>query len=197
VRGGTSFGVAGLAAACAAAEENQTVVVADEGVIGEKVAPGPTRERIESLLAELRGRGSVTILERAAVVGIYEGPLLPVDGEDFLHLVHPRRVVVATGAVERHPVFPGNDRPGVWLSRGAARLVGVHGLSLGRRVVHAGEPGETLDALRAAGLDPVCVVEERAEPARRRCDALVLALGLMPRDGLLRQGKSWVSLPSP
>ena len=32
------------------------------------------------------------------------------------------------------------------------------------------------------------MVEERAERERKRCDALVLALGLVPRDNLLRQG---------
>ena len=76
------------------------------------------------------------------------------SGEDALHLVHPTRIVVATGAVERHPVFPGGDLPGVWLSRGAARLAGAHGLALGRRVVFVGGAGETLEALRAAGIDP-------------------------------------------
>ena len=101
----------------------------------------------------------MTIVERAAAIGIYEGPLVPVNGEDFLHLVHPGRIVVATGAVERHGVFPGSDLPGVWLSRGAARLAGAHGLALGRRVVFAGEAGETLEALRSTGIDPWLVSE--------------------------------------
>ena len=34
-----------------------------------------------------------------AAVGLYEGPLVPVNAEDALHLVFPKRVVVATGAV--------------------------------------------------------------------------------------------------
>ena len=181
-------GVAGLAAALAVSEAGQTALVVDEGRVGEKLPPGPTRERVQALAAELRGREEVKILEGAVAVGIYEGPLVPVSGEDALHLVQPARIVVATGAVECHPVFPGGDLPGVWLSRGAARLVGVHGLALGRRVVFAGGAGETLEALRAAGIDPVVVVEERAERERKRCDALVLALGLVPRDNLLRQG---------
>jgi sarcosine oxidase, subunit alpha len=181
-------GVAGLAAALASADAGRTVVLADEGTIGEKLPPGPTRELVQHLAGRLLGRERVTILERATAIGVYEGPLVPVNGEDFLHLVHPKRVVVATGAVERHTAFPGGDLPGVWLSRGAARLVGVHGLALGRRVVFAGEAGEALDALREAGIDPRVVVEERAEYERKRCDALVLALGLVPRDSLLRQG---------
>ena len=181
-------GVAGLAAALESVEGGRSVVLVDEGTIGERLPPGPTRTHIQTLAGQLRGRDGVTILERAVAIGIYEGPLVPVNGEDFLHLVHPARVVVATGAVERHPVFPNGDLPGVWLSRGAARLVGVHGLPLGRRVVFVGEGAETLDALGAAGIDARVVAEERAERERKRCDALVVGLGLVPRDTLLRQG---------
>ena len=37
--------------------------------------------------------------------------------------VHPTRIVIATGGAEVHPVFPGNDLPGVMLGRGAAGLM--------------------------------------------------------------------------
>jgi len=196
-------GVAGLAAALAAAEAGRTVTLADEGGIGEKVPPGPTRVRIDALAESLRGRAGVSVLERAPVVGIYEGPLAVAAGEDFLHIVHPARVVVATGAVERHGVFPGSDLPGVWLARGAARLAGAHRLRLGGRVVYVGEPGESLDVIRASRAQ-VAVVQGEVVEARGRkrlkavvvesdgsrktipCDALALSLGLEPRDGLLR-----------
>jgi sarcosine oxidase subunit alpha len=142
-------GPAGVAAALEAAYAGERVVLADEGELEPAGA------------AELRAAG-VAVLERAPVVGIYEGPLVPVDGEDRLHLVHPGRVVVATGAVERHSVFPGNDLPGVWLGRGAARLVEEHGLLPGRRVAFAGtteESLEHLDRLLAAGVEvAACLV---------------------------------------
>jgi sarcosine oxidase subunit alpha len=199
-------GVAGLAAAAAALNAGETVLLADENPIGRMLPAGLTRARIESLLESLRNRDGATLLERAQVVGIYEGPLVPVCGEDMLHVVHPRRVVVATGAVERHGVFPGNDLVGVWLARGAARLAGVHGLSPGRKVVLAGRPSESGDVLRAAGVDLTAVDEGIIEATGRGrvqsiilesgrrilCDALVLALGLVPRDGLVRQA---VGLP--
>ena len=73
-------GVAGLSAAWAAAETGQTVVLADEGRIGEKLPPGPTRTRVEELAAGVRARAEITVLERAPVVGVYEGPLVPVAG---------------------------------------------------------------------------------------------------------------------
>ena len=159
------------------------------------------------------------------MVGIYEGPLVPVAGEDALHLVHPARIVVATGAVERHPVYRGSDLPGIWLGRGAARLVAVHRLIPGRRIVFQGsgeQSLEPLEALVAAGAKIIAclvpgelaehvpaglrvirdgeVVEAQgrgkvsaavvASPGGRgriRCDAIVLSLGLEPRDGLARQ----------
>jgi NADPH-dependent 2,4-dienoyl-CoA reductase/sulfur reductase-like enzyme len=86
------------------------------------------RDRIAALRDALSRHLSATILERATAVGIFEGLLVPVVGDDLLHLVHPLRIVVASGAVERHAVFPGNDLPGVLLGRGASRLAGVHGL---------------------------------------------------------------------
>jgi sarcosine oxidase subunit alpha len=218
-------GVAGLSAALAAADAGQTVVLADEGAIGEKIPPGPTRAQIELLLAQVRTKPHVTILQRAPAIGIYEGPLVPVAGKDFLHLVHPGRIIVATGAVERHVVFPGNDLVGVWLGRGAARLAGVHGIPAGRTAVFAGETLESLqhlECLKRSGIETAAaLVPERlvgglpagvrpipngrviAAEGRRQvkavmvqsdtgqeripCDAVVLSLGVSPRDGLLRQ----------
>ncbi len=217
-------GVAGLAAAIAAVEGGGTVVLCDEGALGEKVAPGPTLERIRSLAAELRARASATILERHVAVGVYEGPLVPVVGGDALRQVHPARVVVATGAVETHAVFRGNDLPGVWLGRGAARLAGVHSVRPGKRAVvvaRTAEGIEHLSTFRAGGVNVVAAVvpdgladlvpsgvpvvreghvvsaegrkavravEVAAGGATQRfaCDAVVLSLGLDPRDGLLR-----------
>ena len=223
-------GIAGLSAALAAAEHGESVVLADEGAIGEGLAPGPARARIDALRAKLLEQRDVTLLERACAIGIYQGPLVPIAGPDRLHLVQPGRVVVASGAVERHAVFPGSDLPGVFLARGAARLAGVHGLSPGRRIVVAVAHAEGMahcetllaQAARESDCSVVAVIAPRALATRvpagvevlhdgavvaalgrgavravvvatdagRRtlaCDALVLALGYEPRNGLLRQ----------
>jgi sarcosine oxidase subunit alpha len=200
-------GVAGLSAALAAAEAGRTVLLCDEGRPGEKVAPGPDRERIDELAAQAAASEQITVLEQSPAIGIYEGPLVVINAPDVLHLAHPESVIVATGAVDEHGVFPGNDLPGVWLARGAARLAGVHGVLPGRRIVVAGGSSEAerhAGTLRAAGAD-VTVVEGRIVEARGGrelqrvviergaareeidCDALVLALGLVARDGLALQ----------
>ena len=223
-------GVAGLAAALAAADAGDRVLLAEEGAIGERVAPGALSERIAELRRALARYPAVTILERATAMGIFEGPLVPVVDDDFLHLVHPGRIVVATGAVESHAVFPGNDLPGVWLGRGAARLAGVHGLTPGRAIVLVTNTAEGIGhlevlarhaerrthcqiaaavvpkafagrvpdginviadgiVLEAVGGGTLAAVVVATASGRRTvaCDALVLSLGLEPRDGLLRQ----------
>jgi len=218
-------GVAGLASALACAEQGESVVLVDEGAIGDKIAPGPTRSAITQLQRSLVAQRGVTLLEHASATGVYDGPLVTAAGLDFMHLIRPQRIIVATGAIERHAVFPGSDLPGVWLGRGAARMAGVHGVRPGRAaVVVAGttESLEHLEVLRTSGVEirrvvvpsalagsvpaglPVSVNGEViAAHGRRRvsaavveiggrqetvpCDTLVLSLGYVPRDGLLRQ----------
>ncbi|MFN8573892.1 MAG: 2Fe-2S iron-sulfur cluster-binding protein [Gemmatimonadaceae bacterium] len=128
-------GLAGLSAALAAAEQGEQVVLVDEGGIGDRVGPAGLRQRLQEHHAALAKHPAVTVLEYTTAMGIFDGPLVPAVGHDFLHLIHPDRIVVATGGVERHAVFPGNDLPGVWLGRGASRLAGVHGLPPGQAMV--------------------------------------------------------------
>jgi sarcosine oxidase, subunit alpha len=126
-------GVAGLEAALAAA--HGSVLVCDEGRLGHAIAPGPTRDRLTELESEVHALDTVTVLEGHTALGVYEGLHVPLAGDGELVHVHPRRVVVATGAVEQHGVFPGNDLPGVMLGRAAAALAGVHGVRPGERAV--------------------------------------------------------------
>jgi sarcosine oxidase subunit alpha len=128
-------GPAGLAAAKAAGASGARVLVCDEGVPGAALAPGDARDRVGSLVRDLAALRNVTVLEGHTAVGVYDGPLVPVVGPDELLQVGPGRVIVATGGVETHAVFPGNDLPGVWLGRGAARLAGVHGVAPGNDAV--------------------------------------------------------------
>ena len=101
-------------------------------------------------------------------VGIYDGPLVPVVGPQELVEVSPARVIVATGAVEAHAVFPGNDLPGVWLGRGAARLAGVHGIAPGRRAVLVIETEEALEHLAILRSVGVAIAEVVAHRRARR-----------------------------
>jgi sarcosine oxidase subunit alpha len=200
-------GVAGLAAADEAASAGSRVLAVDEGRLAEKIADPATIERIEALAASARVAGA-EILERHTAVGVYEGPFVPVVGPDETLHVEARRVIAATGAVEAHAVFPGNDLPGVFLARGAARLAGRHGVAPGRRAVLIATTDEgraSAQILRDARMDVVIadgavasaegrahveavVVQGPSGRERFACDTLVLSLGWAPRDALLRMG---------
>jgi len=161
-------GVAGLSAALAAAEAGCSVAICDEGEPGWFVAPGPTLERIHSLADAVGRSPSIATLWHHTALGIYEGPLVPLAGPELLVDVHPGRVVVATGALESLHTFRGNDLPGVWLGRGAARLAGRHGLAPGRRAVVVAETIEAvehLDTLRTSGIEVAAVVVADGLPA--------------------------------
>jgi sarcosine oxidase subunit alpha len=201
-------GVAGLSAALAAAEAGRSVVICDEGRIGDKIVPSIDRERVEQLASQVAATNAITLLERTPAVGVYEGPLVVLNEPSLLHLAYPELVIVATGAVDQHGVFPGNDLPGVWLARGAARLAGVHGIAPAQQVVVVGHTRETADhvkALEAAGCEVTTIgdgtvieargrksissviIERAGRRERLRCDALVLAQGLVPRANLALQ----------
>jgi len=194
-------GVAGLAAAASASGR---VLLADEDDLGARASDPDTRDAIARLAVEARSAG-VEILERHAAIGVYDGPSVPLVGPDGSVEVEADRVIVATGALEAHGVFPGNDLPGVWLARGAARLAAA-GVAPGERVVvvaNTDDGARSADVIRGAGTD-VTLVRGRVLEARggrhvssvtvltpqgRRayaCDALALSLGWQPRDGLVR-----------
>jgi sarcosine oxidase subunit alpha len=78
--------------------------------------------------------------------------------------VRARQIVLATGAIERPPIFAGNDRPGVMLASAARAYVHQYGVRPGSRaVVFANNDGghRTALDLAAAGITVAAVVESR------------------------------------
>ena len=133
-------GEAGRGAAASAAARGGAVVWCDESEVSDPPA-------------------GVEVLARHAAIGVYEGPVVALASPDELVEVHAGRIVVATGATESHPVFPGNDLPGVLLGRAAAGLAS-RGAVAGRAVVAVGhdEALEHLEVLREAGVAIAAVV---------------------------------------
>ena len=133
-------GPAGLAAALGASQTGQRVILCDEqaefggslltdaGVtIDGWLAGDWVREALGTLGA------SITLLPRTTAFGWYPDNLIGLAERVTDHLadagdrlprerlwqVRAARVVLATGAIERPLVFPGNDRPGVMLADAA------------------------------------------------------------------------------
>ncbi len=181
-------GPAGLKAAETAAKSGLDVVLADEnpclggalryapGEVDEQTIPAFTVSLIESLgrLPNLR------ILTRTHVWGYYDGNTLAAvervadhtldrrSGEPRQRhwVIRARQVILATGALERPIVFPGNDVPGVMLADSLVKYAQIHAAAPKSDVViftnndsayHA-----TLD-LRRLGVVISAIVDVRAE----------------------------------
>jgi sarcosine oxidase subunit alpha len=155
-------GPAGLAAALGAAEAGASVIIADEGTEpGVRLGDGATRDAVAKLLPQVEAHERIELLREHRAFGLYEGPEVPLIGPGLLVMTQPGAIVVATGAFESMEVFPGNDVPGVMLTRGAVRLATQHSIKPGNvAVVLAGthEVAEHVLALQAAGTEVAAVV---------------------------------------
>ena len=90
-----------------------------------------------------------------------------------LRVIRARRVLLATGALERLIAFPGNDRPGVMLAGAALAYLRRYGVAVGARpafFVNNDEAYEAVFALHAAGVR-VRRRRRRARAPRRRPSA--------------------------
>ncbi|HEX6400545.1 MAG TPA: 2Fe-2S iron-sulfur cluster-binding protein [Actinomycetota bacterium] len=156
-------GESGRAAASSAAVRGERVLLCDEGDVTEHPE-------------------GVEVLARHAAIGVYEGPMVALASAQGVVQVHPRRVVTATGGSEVHPVFPGNDLPGVMLGRAAVGLA-ERGVAPGRRavvVIGHDEGIEHLTVLRGAGVPiaaavvPSVLAEKVPDDLRTLIDARVV-----------------------
>ena len=94
-----------------------------------------------------------------------------------------RRVVLATGAIERPLVFPGNDRPGILLAGAAQTYLNRYGAKVGNRVMIITADDAAYQAaldLHAAGTAVSAIADLRSDPrgdlpqAARRAGLTVL-----------------------
>jgi sarcosine oxidase subunit alpha len=177
-------GPAGLAAAEAAAESGQSVILAHArpsfGGGAHSMAEGPHRQWLEETRARLEAMPNVRLMTSTTVAGYYEHELLTLSErvrdrdhssntaptERFWE-VRAGRVIIATGAIERPMLFANNDRPGVMLASAALGYLRRYGVLAGKAPVLFGGDDSlyTLaDALKAAGADIRGVIDLRSDP---------------------------------
>lgn len=177
-------GLAGLRAAVGAGREGGRVLLLDDGpALGGAAADLPVsaaaRAELAGLLVDLEALPRVTVLSRTTVTGSHgHGRLVAVERRTSragvpgtphrakcrLHHVQARRVILATGALERPLVFEDNDRPGIMLACAAADYVSRYGVLAGERAVvwTAHDPGlHAALELAAAGTTLVAVLDVR------------------------------------
>jgi sarcosine oxidase subunit alpha len=184
-------GPAGIAAALAAANSGARVMLCDEqagfggSLLGDSAASidaEPALAWLERCLDSLQHNPRVTLLARTTAFGYFPHNLLGLNQRLTDHLGQPpagqprerlwqvraRAVVLATGAIERPLVFPGNDRPGILLAGAAQIYLNRYGVRVGNRVVIVTAADAAYQAaldLHAAGVVVAAVADVRQAAA--------------------------------
>ncbi|MDC9823842.1 FAD-dependent oxidoreductase [Devosia sp. ZB163] len=196
-------GIAGLSAAAAASAAGKSAVLVERtdtlggitryfGGIDGEASPDET---ITELLAGLEGKTPVTVLLRAEAFAIAGTTLrvhqVVVDGDrptSRVVAIVARHIVIATGAMERLPVFPGNRTPGIAGALAAYMRAERYGVWPGRRALFTTPQSFAYRlALHAAdaGVAVQRIVDSRLAPLSRFVDfakamGITLASALAP-----------------
>jgi sarcosine oxidase subunit alpha len=183
-------GPAGLAAALAAIESGDRVILCDEqaelgGSLladhGSTINGKPTLTWLRETLTTLERSPRLTLLPRTTAFGYFPHNLIglnqrltdhsarpsPHQPRERLWQVRAKTVVLATGAIERPLVFPGNDRPGILLAGAARVYLNRYGVIPGKRAVLVTACDEAYRAaldLHAAGVSIAMIADVRATP---------------------------------
>jgi len=148
-------GPAGLSAARAAAESGARVIIADEQAEagGSLLSDPDSTQWIQNMADAIRTCPNARLLNRTTVFGAYNDGYYTLCERVTDHLpeiarplhtprqrlwhVRAKRVILATGAIERHLVFHQNDRPGIMLAGAARTYLNRYGVAAGKAPVVA------------------------------------------------------------
>jgi sarcosine oxidase subunit alpha len=183
-------GVAGLSAALAAAEAGARVILVDEqpevgGALhfdtSVKIDGQNGYDWAQATAAKLKAMENVTVLTRTTAFGYYNHNFVGLVERVTDHLPKPdkklprerlwqvraKRVILATGSIERHMVFANNDRPGIMLASAARTYLNHFGVAVGRKVgVYTASDSayEAAFDLKRAGVTIAAIVDNREKP---------------------------------
>jgi sarcosine oxidase subunit alpha len=182
-------GPAGLSAALAAGKAGARVILCDDNpVLGgnldleEAIGGREIAEWLFDAITALQAMRNVRVLTRTSVYGYYDDNILgavetiaPADGgtartRQRHRRIQARQVILATGALERPFVFPGNDTPGVMLCSAGLAYARRFGVAVGREVVvfTNNDGGWThAAALSRAGVSVRAVIDPRPKAPSR------------------------------
>ena len=175
-------GPAGLSAALAAGKAGARVILCEEGpILGgaldleDRIGEEPAGDWLFGTTSALAGLDNVRRLTRVSVYGYYDDNVLGATEELAQNgkatrkrhwRIEAKRVVLATGALERPFVFPGNDRPGVMLSGAALAYARRYGVAVGNDLVvftNNDSGWRRASALARVGVPVRAVVDPRPE----------------------------------
>ncbi|WP_454617729.1 sarcosine oxidase subunit alpha family protein [Bradyrhizobium cenepequi] len=181
-------GAAGLAAALSAGRSGARVILCDEDyVLGGRLngdeqeiddCPGSTWA--QHTAAALEAMTNVRVLRRTTVFGVYDGRTFGALERVADHLPAPpphqprqrlwkivaRQSVLASGAIERHIVFGGNDRPGVMMASAVRTYLNRFAVIPGSRAAiftSSDDAWTTALDLTKAGVQVEAILDTRTE----------------------------------
>ena len=114
------------------------------------------------LIDEISSDPNIEILTEATVLGIYEDGIVTVLHQNQHLKIHPKKIIVTTGAAEKFLSFPGNDLPGIYGAGAVQTLMNVAGVKPAERVVMVGAGNIGLIVsyqLMQAGVEVAGVIE--------------------------------------
>jgi sarcosine oxidase subunit alpha len=199
-------GAAGLAAALSAAESGARVILCDEqasfgGAMryesGARIDGRDGWDWTQDAARRLSEMDGVTLLTRTTAFGYYAQNFVGLVERVTDHLAAPgdlprerlwqvraKRVVLATGSIERHMVFSGNDRPGIMLASAARTYLNHYGVAVGRAVaIYTANESAYWAAIdmRKAGVDVRVIVDLRDNPTGPAVgEAMGLGIEVLP-----------------
>ncbi len=150
-------GAAGLTAASIAAKSGKNVIFVDENASfgGSLLSDSTSRidgqsgqDWAKNKVTELAAMDNVTLLSRTTAFGYQSHNMVNLVEQITDHLAQPgsnlprermwqvraKKVILATGAIERHLVFADNDRPGIMLASAAQTYLNQYGVTPGRSI---------------------------------------------------------------
>ncbi len=208
-------GVAGLSAALAAAKTGARVIICDEqpevgGALhydkSVTIDGQDGYSWAQATAANLAKMDNVTVLPRTTAFGYYAQNFVGLNERVTEHLAKPdkklprerlwqvraKRVIIATGAIERHMVFANNDRPGIMLASAARTFLNHFGVAVGKKVgVYTANDSayEAAFDLKRAGITIAAIVDSREQPGEAvLAEARSLGIEVMVGYGVVDTG---------
>lgn len=195
-------GVAGLSAALAAAKADAKVTLLEASPIlggcaryfGAQEGDETPDASIARLIAAVAANDAITTVLRTEVLAVHRGRArahcIRIDGPsisgEIIDYTAPR-IVLANGAVERLPVFPGNRLPGVITTMEAYLLAERYGVWLGQSAIFATTHSAAYRLpmlLSDAGITTSRIADTRLDPQSRFIE-YAKAYGIMQAGGTI------------
>jgi len=180
-------GASGIQAALTAAKSGKRIMLVDEqDIMGGSLLSDDTvtidgksgKEWVAGAITELDKLENVTLLPRSTAFGYYNHNMVCVAEQVTEHLANPlpdqprermwqvraEKVILATGAIERHIVFPDNDRPGIMMASAAQTYLNKYGVAVGQNIAVYTSCDSAYSAafdLKRAGINIPAIIDMR------------------------------------